>query len=898
MPTTFRNLVVQDIIDQLTPVLFEILDRHLDDNYSQDLAKLRNDYKKRSDELLKSYENFKNSSEELRKSQEEAARFELNSRSLKTQIETSQKALETLTKEPSQPTNLNAIDPKVAQEKIMQALVARQERLQAKNDEDTKRRAALGETIRLERDQQAVLQNAIIRLQDQLPSFQNLTGYESLFNKILSPRIPSTRLAARPYPISPTDLDKVMLRANLMHLALALRQSISTVNPRASEIRAFLYQISESAYQLFPRFEPMIGEIALAVNNHQHDEMQQLYARLTGSLPAVMAEPTNFLEKLRDPVAIMCWAIAVDAGLLDERLKDEMKRLDGQSGFHPACDLDSLFFYLSEPQPLAREVFQTYVNARWPIITFALDPVTDQQNVADATSIRRDLQIAISFAFATGKINFNQFNRFRRRIELDAETIALNRTVTSFAHGNETFGWRFYPRFQNPPQEATNFNVIGNQLLRGGPGRDYQIKNSKLEAGQRELTAVVILPSFLPRVRFEVVGNWFKLTQPDDLTVPTARMVWQGQELMKLRENVTKFCDPRLSRPGDLERVLVKVDRVEQMLPMQTESVGIPYQNTQGGFELFTPGVASLVPELLGYDGIDTAEFGKGASFLVFGKNLSIHETKVVAGGQQIPDLGVEILSREVMRVTVPANLLGTEMADRPDRPYLEVVAATPNGLSNRLAIPIKPVAKPTPVPGSGYNWKEAPSYVAYARYNESGVIDPKGKTSYFKFEAPPTAEIVLNSNKTFANDPRYTTSPLIPGSITHMALRLKFQDKAGKDVVLNAETTKPAASFVKAGDEVRASVSFKENLEEPIVKQLTGKLTQSGFNAVIDVTAEAYILVEGSSTAIKLDDPIKLTVNTRDSAPVIPVDILGPKLEIPLPSTGDSPFSASNPDR
>ena len=405
---------------------------------------------------------------------------------------------------------------------------------------------------------------------------------------------------------------------------------------------------------------------------------------------------------------------------------------------------------------------------------------------------------------------------------------------------------------------------------------------------------MIILPSFLPRVRFEVVGNWFKLTQPDDLTVPTARMVWQGQQVMKLRDAVTKYCDPRLTRPGDLERVLTKVDRVEQMLPMQTESVAIPYQNTQGGFDLFTPGLSSLVPELLGYDGIDTAEFGKPASFLVFGKNLSIHETKVVAGGQTIDGSAVEILSREVMRVTVPAGLLGTEMADRPDRPYLEVVAATPNGISNRLAIPIKPVKKPEKVVGSGYNWKAAPSYVAYARYNESGVIEPNGPTSYFKFEAPPTAEIILNANKTFPNDPRYVTSPLIPGSITHMALRLKFQDKDGKDVIIDAKTTKPAAGFTQVGDEVRATIPFKANLEEPLTKALTDLprgLKQSAYGAIVEVTAEAYILVEGSSTAIKLDDPIKLTVNTRDSAPVVPVEILDPGSIIPPPSTGGSPF-------
>lgn len=808
LPTTFHNLVVQDLIDQFTPILSEVLDRELDREFEKKKAALEQ-------QLLK----------DLQKS-------DPNIRSL-------QQAIEIVRRPPPANIRPDSIPPDVTQQRVLAALV---------------------------RKNQADLSKAT----------------ESILEKAVYAKIPSSRLAARPYPIAPSDMRKVFLSKNLLELASAMRRAQPTAMPRAAEIRAFLDQTAEPAYALMPWYVGMISEITKAVQSHAYQTLDPLYTQLASHLPNDLAGHGE------DPVAILCWSIAVDAGLLDLRLKEDMNRVVGQNGFHPGCEIDSLLFYLPDPQPGAREVFQGYVNARWPIICFALDPVTDQQNIADALSVRRDMTLAVSFAFASGRINFNQFNRFRRRIELDAETIALNRTVTTFAHGNETFGWRFYPRYQNPPQEASNFHVVANQLLRGGPGRDYQIKNSKLEAGQRELTAIVILPSFLPKLRFEVAGNWFPLTQPDDLVVPTARMVWEGQQVMKLRHAVTHYCDPRETRPGDLQRVLTKVDQVEQMLPMQTEIVNIPFENAQGGFDLFTPGLASLVPVLVGYDGVDLIEQGKEAACLVFGKNLSIHETKVVAGGRPLTDDKVEILSREVMRVTIPTDVLTTALADRPGRQFVEVVAATPNGISNRLTVPIQP--KPTPAVArakavaakSNYTWKSPPAYNVYVRYTEAGVVDPAQPPSIFHFEGePPAAEIVQNTDRVFPSDADQW--PLIPKSLNHMVMRLRFKDKNGKDVVLDTRSTRPAAEFSAEPGVARASIPWELHLWNPIRERLirtSDGLRESLFPKEISIEVETYILVEGNATPIKLDDNFTITVRVRDAvAPATAGDTLPPAL-------------------
>src|SRR5262249_41846015 len=149
-----------------------------------------------------------------------------------------------------------------------------------------------------------------------------------------------------------------------------------------------------------------------------------------------------------------------------------------QGAFAPDV-LMPLQFFGPNPSPEAREAFNQYVRMRWPIKVFALDPVEQDQNIADEYARRREEQIALALAFASGKISAQAMMRFDRRIEWDMATIALNRTVTGFTHGADTFGWRFTPRFQSPPIES-GLTTFGQTLL-GGPTTDHDIRKRQLE---------------------------------------------------------------------------------------------------------------------------------------------------------------------------------------------------------------------------------------------------------------------------------------------------------------------------------------------------------------------------------------------------------------------------------
>ncbi len=678
-----------------------------------------------------------------------------------------------------------------------------------------------------------------------------------------------TRVNERDYPIPPSEFGNIFFTQNLYALALAAREGMQTKVPKAGDVRVFLRRELETAYDLvtqlyadpspeqpfiIEQYERSVEEIAGHVRNLEYGELEDDYRSLARALPGKYRytdgprqpppEEQEFLAKRQVDVAglerlnphffrdvdpqyslvqeltILSYAIAVESGLLNNQLRIDMKRVFAKGG-GDCGPVDGARFFAARPAPEAEALFREYVKKRWPIITFALDPVVDQQNIADASSVRRDLQLAFAFAFSTGQINFQQLNQYQRRIEVDAETIALNRTVTSFAHGNDTFGFRFQPRFQNPPIQKSNLGALGSLIVgNGGTGPNRQLKNSKLEAGQRELSAVVIMPSFLQGVEIDVTGNWFPLHDPDQMKTPTPRMIEQGRQVVELQQALGCIRDGKAYRPGDLQRLATRVHQIESMLPMQTYDVAVPFENTLGGFQLFQQGITALVPQLDSFEGVESIKQGLDTEVVLFGKHFSIQETSVIAGGrylvgdnldgtlivapaapaaaalapapatnpaattqatptpptdptkpvakaamnrrdggnvrlamfqtaatpvpgaQTVPTNsatvgtansfvtaatkatvpaaatltyvtpGVDIVSREVMRITIPGNVRATEVFDAQKLPgqtglYVEVYVATPTGISNRLLIPWIPdpnakTPDPAPAPKAG----------------------------------------------------------------------------------------------------------------------------------------------------------------------------------------------------
>lgn len=523
---------------------------------------------------------------------------------------------------------------------------------------------------------------------------------------------PSSPTRRSRLPIAPTQIVEAFGASNLFEVAKAFqgarddRCDAGTIH--VTEVQAFLRDELEAAYDYLVAPDrggcwEQIPEIARAVRSdidlatmRDHFVVQ----RETSIAPETYSVPRPTI------ISSLAWAILVESALLNERLNEDMVRVSGDPGCN--CGFGGPYcFFGPDPPVEARHAFMEYVRCRWPIHVFALDPVNQEQNIDDAFAMRRELQLAAAVALATGQAGISETMRFVRRIEIEQRTIALNRTDVAFAHGANTFGWRFQPRFQTAEIES-NSTVLFRDLLAGGPQRDHLIRDYRIEPGMRECVAIVVMPSFVPHVRFDIRSNWFELTDPDDTESSMTETVGLSRKIRNM-ERLAEVCSVEADsyRAGETDRLLARVKQLSDRMPLQTVHAQVPYENTTGGFELFSSGVTDLSPELIDFYGAPGVRLDVPTQLFLVGKNFSVHETEVIVGNTKVE---TTLLSRDVMRVDVPAGVQAVVCrrsaaakdnpctACRPGLPCgadcyeaVEVHLATPYGVSGKLIIPVVP---------------------------------------------------------------------------------------------------------------------------------------------------------------------------------------------------------------
>jgi hypothetical protein len=353
----------------------------------------------------------------------------------------------------------------------------------------------------------------------------------------------------------------------------------------------------------------------------------------------------------RTTTAVLAWSILVESALLNDRLVADTREAATARGQAPPQAGFAGPFYGPDPSPEARAAFANYVRVRWPIRVFALDPVSEEQNVDDSYARRRELQIAMAMASASGPLNAQAMQRYTRRLELDMATVQLNKTAVGFAHGSDTFGWRFYPRVQTPPTRG-GLAALGETIC--GPTSDADLAQRRLEPGCRECVAIIVMPAFVPWVNLDIRTNWFSLTCPKDTDPGMAEAVRMARAVQAM-QHTGDACGrcPQGSSAAALGQLLRRVDALSRELPLQSLQAQIPHENTSGGFELFNAGITDLAPELLGWYGAPGVDPTTTTSLFLIGKGFSIHDTRVIAGGKPAR---FRLLSREIMQVEIPAG--------------------------------------------------------------------------------------------------------------------------------------------------------------------------------------------------------------------------------------------------
>lgn len=515
--------------------------------------------------------------------------------------------------------------------------------------------------------------------------FSKLFGDDSLVSPDVS--LSPSRRSSMPFPAS--QLIEIYGDLQFCDVALVIKNLNKTrgASVLLLDAQKVLSEEIHAAYEFLNAHSHLwvncTQELAAAVRRKDFNQIEYLRTQFEQAVgePQVGAPAMNSISIKQIHTRALAWGIIVESALLNERLVQDMAHLAAAKN---AYNLQTAWMPYYEPNPPmeAVQAFNDYVACRWPIHVVAIDPITQDQNVADSFSQRREIQLALSLAFTSGRIGAQNFTRMARQLELDMETIALNRTAVGFSHGDDTFGWRFYPRVQSPPTKG-NIATFAETLVMGGPTRNHILNKTRLEPGIRECTAVVIMPSFVPYVIFDMRTNWFRLTDPSRKELDLRDGVGLSKEITDLRR-LTHECarDQHLYRQDEVYRLTRAVEQLDARLPLQTTYAQMPFENSLGGFEFFNTGTPDLAPELKGFYGEPGLSAERDTTFFLVGDHFSVHETRVIVGGQKVPEANMELLSRQVMQVTVNSNLNATEGV-------VDVHVATPYGVSNHIDIPL-----------------------------------------------------------------------------------------------------------------------------------------------------------------------------------------------------------------
>jgi hypothetical protein len=474
-------------------------------------------------------------------------------------------------------------------------------------------------------------------------------------------------------------------------------------------------------------------DLVTAVRNHAAEALDVQRQEFL----AALQQKTHEKVPITPTVQALAWAWIVESALLTDQLVLDMKQAAAAKGAAPpAPDQPWLDYYMPNPTHEAREAFKQYVSIRWPIHVFALDPVQQEQNIGSTFSGSREMQLALSVGFVNGQVSAQDMMQYARRVEFDAQTIDLNGTTVGFSNGENTFGWRFYPRFQTPEIQSNAMAFLQTVFI-GGPTRNQLLHERRLEPGIRECDAIVIMPSFVPYVSVDVSSNWFSLVNPRKKHLNAAYAMRLSRQVKEIQTCKSMVADGQCYRDGDVARLYAKVQQLETRLPFQSMTVQVPYENTLGGFGMFNTGITDLAPELTGWYGTPSINPTGSTTVFLVGNHFSVLQTVVIAGGQPV-DVN-QLLSRQVLQATIPAKAIQTGLHGEQ---FVDVQLATPYGVTQHLMIPVCASGTPAGSP-PGASWSSSSTPVSLA-FNFGGLgIVPPTTTTTVPISKPPSLLVV-----------------------------------------------------------------------------------------------------------------------------------------------------------
>ena len=230
-----------------------------------------------------------------------------------------------------------------------------------------------------------------------------------------------------------------------------VKVSIELENRQAYDY-ATTYGIVETQTGVIEGLNNALGNASQKIDTIKAEWLQQYRAEKYPPLQNDAVEASWLLVDYAALVNLNIQRMCKELCLAGEICPDELRTIEG------------INFFSEAQADHARDVWEMIVAKQFPLQVFSLEPQIEEQNLFDATSQRRAMQMALAVGVAASPWNLRQKVALSRQLENDAATISLNRVAVGFNHGSDTFGWYFYPRFQ-PPRT----NVSGTCFLSARP---------------------------------------------------------------------------------------------------------------------------------------------------------------------------------------------------------------------------------------------------------------------------------------------------------------------------------------------------------------------------------------------------------------------------------------------
>jgi hypothetical protein len=397
------------------------------------------------------------------------------------------------------------------------------------------------------------------------------------------------------------------------------------------------------------------------------------------SVQGIVASDELGLERKRIE-NILSFALRIQAAGVNRRLKQDMA--DQVSGLN-AEDLKRLSLFEPEVSEAAFHTFEKYVEAKWPLRVYAIEPVIAQQNVADVFGRRSQSAFDLVGSGLIGPAKALAGIASDHRAGEDETAIRLNPTMVGFGAGQSTFGWIFYPRIQTSGGRSGRL-LTDVALLLNGRVPDPVGSDQSIEPGQRECTVLIETPNFIPKIEFITVADWFRTSEVGDgQKSDLERASVLGRKLVAAENALNKAKVEGQYRPEEYQIATDRLNQLRDLMPTQRLVVRVPFSGDHNDSRIFCSQGLQLRPSLSGWHGRPPVR-GEESTIFLEGSNFSVHDTHVVAGGRVALSV---LVSRNVLEVTIAKDAAPTPSEN--GTLLLDLNVATPNGISNHLLIPV-----------------------------------------------------------------------------------------------------------------------------------------------------------------------------------------------------------------